>query len=520
MPGGYAIRCADRYNVGMGERLSGQELMDLVNRRFTLMMVVSQTVGAVVVFVYLTVLLPVNPAPPLDEVILWNWPTGLAYIIVASFVGPLWGRAIARRRLGWLLEDRDPTPAEQRRALRGAVMQIKTVVVLWAVGACLFGLINLHFSAIFAENVAGGIVSGGLVTCGISYLLAERVLRPITARALECGAPERPAAPGVLLRTVLAWGLATGVPLVGIASIAGGIITGDTPRSNATAWSLVLLALFGLASGAIAIVIAAKSVADPLRAVRRAMARVQEGDIGVEVPVDDASEVGLLQAGFNRMATGLRERERLRDLFGRHVGEDVARQALESGVQLGGEVRQAAVVFVDVVGSTALAGELPPQEVVRRLNAFFELVLEVVREHGGWVNKFEGDAALCVFGVPTATSDPAGRALAAARELGRRIEAESPLEAGVGVSAGEVVAGNVGAEQRFEYTVIGDAVNEAARLTELAKERTPRVLAAGRAVARAGDEAERWTLGEDVTLRGRAEPTRLAVPVEAPVPAS
>jgi adenylate cyclase len=503
----------------MQERLSGQELMDRVNRAFTVMMVLSQGIGAVVVFVYLTVLLPVNPAPQLDKVILWNWPAGAAYVVMGSIVGPLWGRAIARRELTWLLEDRDPSTAEQRRALRAPVMQIKTVVVLWAIGAILFGLINIHFSAPFAENVAGGIVAGGLVTCAISYLLAERVLRPITARALECGAPERPVAPGVVARTVLAWSLATGVPLLGIASVAAGIVTGDTPRSDATAWSLIVLAFAGLGTGAIAIVIAAKSIAEPLRAVRRALRRVQEGDIDVEVPVDDASEVGLLQAGFNRMAAGLRERERLRDLFGRHVGEDVARQALEAGVELGGEVREAAIVFVDVVGSTALASELPPEDVVGRLNRFFEIVLDVVHGCGGWVNKFEGDAALCVFGVPTPTTDPAGRALAAARELARRIEAESPLSAAVGVSAGEVVAGNIGAAQRFEYTVIGDAVNEAARLTELAKERVPRVLAAGRAVARAGDEAERWALGEEVTLRGRADPTRLAVPVESAVPA-
>jgi adenylate cyclase len=357
------------------------------------------------------------------------------------------------------------------------------------------------------------------VTCAISYLLAEWVLRPITARALEHGPPESPVAPGVVVRTALAWALATGPPLVGIAWTAVDIAEGRIPRTDASIVSLGALAVIALVAGGIAIVVVAKSVADPLRAVRRAMARVQEGATDVEVTVNDASEVGLVQAGFNRMVAGLRERERLRDLFGRHVGEDVARQALESGVQLGGEVREAAVVFVDVIGSTALASEVPPQEVVRRLNLFFELVLDVVRRHGGWVNKFEGDAALCVFGVPSATSDPAGRALATARELAARIEADSPLHAAVGVSAGEVVAGNVGAERRFEYTVIGDAVNEAARLTELAKERVPRVLAAGRAVARAGDEASHWALGDEVTLRGRAEPTRLATPAEARVPA-
>jgi adenylate cyclase len=129
------------------------------------------------------------------------------------------------------------------------------------------------------------------------------------------------------------------------------------------------------------------------------------------------------------------------------------------------------------------------------------------------VNKFEGDAALCVFGVPTESDDPAGCALAAARELADRLDSDSPLEAGVGVSFGEVVAGNVGASERFEYTVIGDPVNEAARLTELAKGLDPHVVASEAAVHRASpDEAARWEAAEEVTLRGRSEPTRLFVP--------
>jgi adenylate cyclase len=213
------------------------------------------------------------------------------------------------------------------------------------------------------------------------------------------------------------------------------------------------------------------------------------------------------------MAAGLRERELLRDLFGRHVGEDVARRALEGGVELGGELRQAAVLFVDVLGSTALASEAPPQEVVERLNEFFGVVLEAMEAHDGWVNKFEGDAALCVFGVPDREEDAAGRALAAARMLAARLADGRPLPAAIGVSAGEVVAGNIGAAHRLEYTVIGDAVNEAARLTELAKQHDPHVLASGAAVERASPaEAERWSLGDAVVLRGRREPTRLAVP--------
>jgi adenylate cyclase len=492
-----------------------------VNRAFTITVTVSQWAGAAVVFVYLTLVLPVRHPPPLDKVLLWNWPAGIVYIVAGTILAPRWGRALARPALQWLREERPPTPEEQRRILRNPLLQIRVVALLWTVAAVLVGLINLHFSVELAANTATGVVMGGLVTCAISYLLGERALRPVTARALEAGVPIDPVAPGVIARTVLAWALATGVPIVAVALVAVGMINGDTPRSEATAWSIVFLAAAGLVTGGVAIVAAAKSIADPIQSVRRALARVEEGDLDAEVTVDDASEVGLLQAGFNRMAAGLRERERLRDLFGRHVGPDVARRALDAGVELGGEVRHAAVVFVDVVGSTSLAAQLPPTEVVERLNAFFALVLEVVRRHGGWVNKFEGDATLCIFGVPTRVDDPAGSALAAARELARRLEADAPLDAAVGVSAGEVVAGNVGAAERYEYTVIGDAVNEAARLTELAKERRPRVLASGRAVEAASDEeSAHWQAGESATLRGRGEPTELATPVESAVPAS
>jgi adenylate cyclase len=246
------------------------------------------------------------------------------------------------------------------------------------------------------------------------------------------------------------------------------------------------------------------------------MARVEEGELDVAVPVDDGSEVGLLQAGFNRMAEGLRERERLRDLFGRHVGREVAQAAVErdGDVELGGEVREVAVVFVDVVASTRIAARRPPGEVVALLNRFFSLVVDVVEEHCGWVNKFEGDAALCVFGAPTDRPDPAGDALRAARRLRERLEEElAGADAGIGVSAGPAVAGNIGAEARFEYTVIGDPVNEAARLCELAKQRPEGVLASD-AVLRRADPAEAalWEVRETAVLRGRDLPTGVATP--------
>jgi len=261
--------------------------------------------------------------------------------------------------------------------------------------------------------------------------------------------------------------------------------------------------------------ITSRLLADPLRALRSALERVELGELDTSLAVNDASELGQVQAGFNRMVQGLQERDRLRDLFGRHVGEDVAASALERGdVELGGETRDAAVLFVDMIGSTSLAASREPGEVVADLNAFFAIVVDCVSLHGGWVNKFEGDAALCVFGAPSAHPDAAGSALAAARALAARIDRElTGLEAGIGVSAGRVVAGNVGAAERYEYTVIGDPVNEAARLTELAKTEPGRVLASEAAVQQATTrERERWSIGRSVTLRGRTAPTVVATP--------
>jgi adenylate cyclase len=266
--------------------------------------------------------------------------------------------------------------------------------------------------------------------------------------------------------------------------------------------------------GLLATLIAARAIADPVTSVRAGIDQIARGELDAHVPVDDGSEVGLLQAGFNRMAEGLRERERIRELFGRQVGEDVARAALREGTRLGGEERQVGALFVDLIGSTSVAMAMPPTEVVRLLNRFFRVVVEVVEAEGGLVNKFEGDGALCVFGAPVPRDDPARDALRAARALADRLSRDVPeIDFGIGISAGIAVAGNVGAEHRFEYTVIGDPVNEAARLSELAKQRPERVLASEAALAKATDaESAAWRITDSAVLRGRDVATGVAHP--------
>ncbi|HEX2576275.1 MAG TPA: adenylate/guanylate cyclase domain-containing protein, partial [Aquihabitans sp.] len=162
-----------------------------------------------------------------------------------------------------------------------------------------------------------------------------------------------------------------------------------------------------------------------------------------------------------------------------------------------------------------MASDRPAQEVVALLNRFFGVVVDEVHGHGGWINKFQGDATLAVFGAPSSVDDAPGRALATARAIARRLPLEVPeLGAGIGVSWGSAVAGHVGDARRFEFTVIGDPVNEAARLTELAKAHDPMVLASAEAVEAAGPEERRcWEAAGSAELRGRTRATRLARPV-------
>jgi adenylate cyclase len=166
-------------------------------------------------------------------------------------------------------------------------------------------------------------------------------------------------------------------------------------------------------------------------------------------------------------------------------------------------------------GSTQLVTGHPAVEVVDLLNRFFAVIVEEVDRHHGLVNKFEGDAALAVFGAPVTLDHPEDEALSAARAVADRLRDEVPeCPAGIGVASGQVVAGNVGAKERFEYTVIGEPVNEAARLCELAKETESQLVASSDTVANANEsECAHWTFGDTVTLRGHDEPTRLALPV-------
>jgi len=216
-------------------------------------------------------------------------------------------------------------------------------------------------------------------------------------------------------------------------------------------------------------------VTQPLSALTVGVARVAAGDLSQELPIRSADEVGRLTQAFNEMLEGLRQRDFIRDTFGRYVSPEVAQTLLASpeALRFGGEKREVTILMSDLRGYTRFAEHGDPAGVMGVLNEYLAGMTEIIVEHGGTVNEFIGDAIFAIFGAPIAHSDHAERAAAAAiamqnamAEINRAHAARGVprFEMGIGVNTGDAVVGNIGSERRAKYAVVGNAVNVAARV--------------------------------------------------------
>jgi adenylate cyclase len=468
--------------------------------------------GAAIVFVLLVLVDAGKRVPPgrRTEVVIFSVALVAIGTVVATAV--LTDHA---RPLSDALDADAPITGPARRALFRIPFVCGGVSTLvWLVAAVLSGIesfLRLGGGVFDSLRFAGIVALGGLATGLVVYLSSEWRLRPLVAEAFAAEGPDGTELLPARSRLVMAWALGSAVPMVAVVLLLLDTDAGSGLRGEAIAWILV-----GLVVGGFTMARTAHALVEPLHELREAQDRVRTGDLTARSPVDDASEVGLLQAAFNEMVAGLEEREVVRDLFGRHVGEEVARRALEGEAALGGELVEASALFVDVIDSTELACTMAPHDLVAVLNDLFAAVVVAADANGGWLNKFEGDAALCVFGPPLGQGGHAAGALRAARQLRDAIDLmqrrHPRLDVGIGVSCGTVFAGNVGAERRYEYTIIGDPVNEASRLSELAKLEPGRVLASDCTVAAAGIEGDAWLEVGEHHLRGRADATTLWAP--------
>ncbi|MEH6473308.1 MAG: adenylate/guanylate cyclase domain-containing protein [Halopseudomonas sp.] len=200
----------------------------------------------------------------------------------------------------------------------------------------------------------------------------------------------------------------------------------------------------------------------------------------VELPGSQIREFDRVSHAYNRMLEQLRQSEASQRLFGQYVPQAIARELLSHQGQLQPKQCQATVLFCDIEGFTSLTQQLEPGRLVEVLNAYFSMVVEIIEAHNGVVTQFQGDAVLATYNVPITDPQHARQAWLSALAIQQGVNTQQfcghTLRCRVGVNSGELVAGSVGASERLNYTVHGDAVNLAARLEALNKQFGTRIL--------------------------------------------
>jgi len=508
-----------------------------ISRRFTAVVTIANSVGGLVTFFFFN---SIYPLPTGTASLYRTHPLSAAIfggVLVISFlVGNFWNNkqeAAIREWYGRLQGGGDAAavPAAVRRNVLNWCPRVALVsMAMWLLIGTAFALLQLSARG-FALALFGGIVGiGGVLTSAVVYFACDLVWRPTYAvffpdgRLSAVRAWRLPVLGRLLIVSVLVavWPLTIVVVLA--LQRAGAIIAAANPGTLLDNMRILMAFLLGVGilSSITMAVFMARGITEPLHTLQEAMGRVEQNDLAVQVPVTSNDELGYLAERFNQMTAGLRQGKLMRNLLNLYVTPEVARQAIERGVHMGGDLVECTVLFSDIRGFTGLAERLAPAALIETLNRYMTAMVAVVVAEGGMVNKFGGDSLLAVFGTPlNPAPDHATRAVRAARgmlaalavfnqEQERR--AEPTLRIGIGIATGPAVAGNVGGKERIEYTVIGDTVNLAARLQDKTKELGGPILLSAETQSTAAPAvvgaAERLA---GVEVRGKAEPVEVYV---------
>ena len=273
-----------------------------------------------------------------------------------------------------------------------------------------------------------------------------------------------------------------------------------------------------------------KRLSRPIHHLMNASKAIDKGDYSFRIDERRNDEIGYLIDSFNNMATGLLEKNQVENAFSRFVSTNVAKQIMENldGIQLGGEHVEATALFADIVGFTSMSERLHPEEVANMLNEYFTYISMASQLYNGTIDKYMGDCAMVVFGAPQPDADHKLNAICCAILIQRLVEklnvqrikaGKQAIHFRIGVNSGEMLAGNMGSNDRMQYTVVGEAVNLASRLHTAAKH--GQIIISDYMVQ---DSDVQWNIvahrHESIELRGIAEPVTTYVVTDLKPPYS
>lgn len=446
-------------------------------------------------------------APPVFDLTAGETAIVFAVLVTITVLGTVLASVLSRSTRGrlnaWARGERDDPIAVWHAGTR-FTRQLSTRIVLLTLALAVpinHVLMRSWLGRSWAMTISfqagfGVVAAVGWMVVAFIFSVA---MRPLLAEAeLLAGPAARPETAGTLGRDLAAGAAAL---ILGATTFSGGFMT-LAPDND---WKIFVASAIGLVMTAWTLVVFVLLLSHPLlRPVRDligATERVAAGDYSRSVPVATSDEFGELAASFNAMQQGLQERASLHAAFGTFVDPSLTARLLALGDDaFSGEAVEVTILFVDVRGFTPLAASMDPAGAVALLNRLFATVVPVVRERAGHPNHFLGDGLLAVFGAPDPVDDHADQATAAALAIQAAVRAEfgDGLRVGIGLNTGTVIAGTIGGGGKLEYTVIGDAVNVAARVEQLTK-------VTGDAILMTAETAGALRAQLDLVDRGRHE---------------
>lgn len=474
-----------------------------IGRRVVIDVVLGNLAGAVLTFLYFQLLDPAarHGAGRVGR-------DGLVFFVIASTLIVALGYACS----GWtrrvLRFGGTPPAGSEGDELRRRALLVPGFFALlsfaaWALASLVFSVLWPLLTDSFApgralRQIFGILFVSGTVVAALVFFRVERLWRDELPRFFPDGILSAVRVPRLRVRTrMLVVFLLIGLLPLAVLAVAAlarahALLAADPATAEEIIRNLILVVSLLAAAGLLLSVrlatALAASVARPLGELQAAMARIERGALDTRCAVLSNDEIGAFAEGFNRMVAGLRERELIRETFGRYISPEVRDEILAGRVPLAGALREVTVLFADLRDFTPWVESTPATEVVADLNAYFTEMDGAIRAHRGLVLQFIGDEIEAVFGAPIAEPQHADSALRAALEMRRRLEAwnaarraagKVPLRHGIGIHTGTVLAGNIGSSERVSYALVGDAVNLASRIQSLNKELGTDVLLSG-----------------------------------------
>jgi class 3 adenylate cyclase len=500
----------------MLDRLA-RRLYERLGRHYKLVFLATQIPASVLVALGVVGVLASYYHPSLAD-------AGLIAATASAFTAAGVGYAILRQRRA-LVDMADwgrkeaPTAAETiaawdaatnfpMRSFRRNSLMTNSIAALPSVAVIVI-VLGLPLSA-YPVVLAAGVIAAAYGTI-VTYSIAEFLVRP-AVEDIAAALPEefQFTRSGLPLRKRLLISLPVFTAMTGL--VVAALVT-HHGGTRMLAISVVVSLAVGLALSLELTVLLSRAITNPILHLRDALARVRDGDYDARVPVVSSDELGDLSDAFNRMAQGLAEREQIREAFGTYLDKDVARFILSGRFPEGGVEVDVSIMFCDVPSFTAFAERASAPQVVSALNATFEVLVPIIDRHGGHVDKFIGDGLLAVFGAPEGFPDHADRALAAGLEILDAVNRPGvSLSVCVGINTGRVVAGSIGGAGRLNFSVVGDAVNVAARV-EAATRDTGDDLLLTRATRDALVRPAVLESRGSISLKGKSDTIELLAPV-------